>query len=161
MKTTLSGKLRSAVIKMKYLCKKAVIMPSIEIKPAIKVGMEEILDGISNLDTPDLEVFLQEVAHLLAKRKTKTLPKRESELLLKINESMLTADEQTLYDQLYERLQAENITEEEHHQLMELIQRRERRGVEKLTYVVELSQLRKVSLKDLMDNLGISALSDG
>lgn len=118
-------------------------MPSIEIKPAIKIRIEEILDGISHLDTPDLEEFLQEVAHLLAKRRTKTLSARESELLLKLNEAVLSDEDQQTYDLLYGQLQAENITDLNHQHLLKLIQKREEKGVEKMASLVELAQLKK------------------
>jgi hypothetical protein len=135
-------------------------MPSIEIKSAIKVEMDEILDGISNLKTPELETFLQEVAHLLAKRKHKTLSKRESELLLKINEPHLLNGEQEEYDLLYQKLENETISPTEHQRLLELIQLKEKKGVEKMQCLVELAQIRKVSLKALMNELGIHSIAD-
>lgn len=135
-------------------------MPSIEIKPAIKVRMEEILDGISHLDTPDLEIFLREVGHLLAKRKATTLSKRETQLLLKINEAVFPDDVQKEYDELYKKLSSEKISPQQHQRLLVLIKQREESGVEKLACLIELAQLKKVSLSTLLDQLGIQSISD-
>ena len=136
-------------------------MPSIEIKPAIKIGMEDILEGIAHLETADLENFLQEVAYLLAKRKAKTLSSRESELLEKINQPILSAEDQKIYDQLYRQLQSEQINPEEHQELLDLITKREKKGVEKMTLLLELAHLKNISPKTLMKELGISAIAHG
>jgi len=87
-------------------------MPSIEIKPAIKIGMDEILTGIASLETSELEQFLQEVAQLLARRKTQTLSEKETELLLKINQPLLETDVQKKHNQLYQKLRNEKNEED-------------------------------------------------
>ena len=135
-------------------------MASIKIKSSLRLQLEEVLDGVSQLDTPDLEKFLVEVAHLLAKRKAKTIPQREAELLLNINQSLLDHKAQEKYDQLYTKLQEETITALEHESLLKLIQQREEKAVERMSYLVELAQLRKVSIKELMKQLGIDSLAD-
>ena len=133
---------------------------SIEISSDLKIRLEEVLHGISQLDTPDLEKFLAEVGQLLAKRKVKTLPKGEAELLLKINQALLSTQEQERYQILYKKLQREEISEEEHQILLELIRLREERGVERMRCLIELAQVRKLPLQDLMKELEIHSLSD-
>lgn len=135
-------------------------MSSIEIKSALRIRLEEVLDGVSHLDTPDLEKFLAEVAHLLAQRKAKTLPKREAELLFAINQRLLAKEVQENYDELYAKLQQEVISPDEHQTLLELIQQREEKGVERMACLVELAQLRKVTIKELLEQLGIHSLAD-
>ncbi|MCB0376590.1 MAG: hypothetical protein KDD04_11770 [Sinomicrobium sp.] len=44
------------------------------------------------------------MGYLLAKRKTSSLSKQESELLLKINKGLLTTGDQVQYDRLYKQL---------------------------------------------------------
>lgn len=136
-------------------------MSSIEIKSTLRrIKLEEVLNGISGLDTPDLEKFLAEVAHLLAQRKARTLPQRETELLQIINQKLFPEDKQEEYDELYHKLSIEQISPSEHELLLNLIQQREEKGVERMRCLVELAQLRKVSLKELMTHLGIQTLSD-
>ena len=121
--------------------------------------MEEILNDVSKMKTADLEVFLKEVAHLLAQRKAPVISKRESQLLLKINKPLLSNKAQTQLDFLYPKLQAETITDSEHKVLMTLINRREKKGVKRLEALIELAQLKKQSPKELMKEMGLSTLS--
>ena len=116
-------------------------MPSIEIKPAIKIGMADILAGIATLETAELEQFLQEVAHLLAKRKTKTLSEKETGLLLRINQPLLKETIQQTYNKLYQKLQAETITPVEHQQLLELIKEREKKRGRTISCLSSISSI--------------------
>lgn len=133
-------------------------MPSIEFN-SNKDGMDKILNNVSNLETSDLEQFLQEVAYLLAKRKVKSISKRESQLLLKINKPLLSIKAQLQYDIFYQKLKEETITDTEHTRLLSLMKRREKKGVERLAALVELSQLKKITPKVLMKKMGLSSLS--
>ena len=63
-------------------------MPTVQVKSNVELGLDEILTGISQLDTPDLEQFLEQVSRLLARRKAQSLSKREAELLLRINQGV-------------------------------------------------------------------------
>jgi hypothetical protein len=122
-------------------------------------GMNKMLDDVSQLETSDLEQFLQEVAYLLAKRKIKSITKRESQLLVKINKPLLSTKGQSQYNKLYQKLREETITDIEHAKLLSLIKKREKKGVERLAALVELAQLRKSSPKALMQQMGLSSLS--
>ena len=135
-------------------------MASIEVKPSIEIGIEEILGGIANLDTPDLESFLKEVGYLLAQRKANILEKREAELLQQINETVLNGKLLEKYNQLYSKLENEQISEVEHEQLLDLIKQRERLGVERMAYLVELAQFKKISINELMHQLGLETISN-
>ena len=48
-------------------------MPTVQVKSNVELGLDEILTGISQLDTPDLEQFLEQVSRLLARRKAQSL----------------------------------------------------------------------------------------
>ncbi len=130
-------------------------MPSIKINSAINIGIEEILNGVSDLETPELEKFLAAVAQLLAKKKVKTLSKRETELLLKINKPLLSDKLQQTYNTLYEKLQNDELTPAEHSRLLTLIKKREKKGEKRLAALIELAQLKNISPKELMRQLGL------
>ena len=121
--------------------------------------MEEILNNVSKMKTADLEVFLKEVAHLLAQRKAPIISKRESQLLLRINKPLLSVKAQKQLDLLNTKLQEETIIDSEHKILMALISKREKKGVKRLEALIELAQLKKKSPKDLMIKMGLSTLS--
>ncbi len=91
---------------------------------------------------------------ILAQRKAPHLPERESVLLCKIGKG-LADGVQVRYDELQKKLLAEQITPDEHQELLSLIEVVEHTDAERLKYLIELSQLRKISLDDLMSQLSI------
>lgn len=121
--------------------------------------MKDLLNDVSNMETATLETFLKEVAHLLVQRKVKSISKRETQLLLQINKPLLTAKSLLQYDLLNQKLKEETISKEEHTKLLRLIKKREKKGVERLAALIELSQLKKIAPKALMEQMGLSTLS--
>lgn len=79
---------------------------------------------------------------------------RESELLQQINQG-LPAKLQQHYDELTAKLQAETISPTEHQMLLALIDQIELTNAERMKALIELAQLRNVSLEALMNQLGI------
>lgn len=130
-------------------------MQTIEIRKGLTVGMDEMLQGVSKMDTSALEQFVSKVENLLANRKVKNRSKRERELLTVINWRRLPEAEQTRYDFLFEKLQDETITPKEHEELSALIERAEQHNVEWVEALAELAQLRGIHINDLMLELGI------
>ncbi|VAW31372.1 hypothetical protein MNBD_CHLOROFLEXI01-1525 [hydrothermal vent metagenome] len=91
---------------------------------------------------------------ILAHRKVASLTKRESELLQKIGAG-LSDEVQNRYDALQKKLLAEQITADEHQELLSLIEIVENSDAERLKNLIELSQLRQVTLDELLSQLGI------
>jgi hypothetical protein len=129
-------------------------MTTIQVKSEIQIGLDELLTGVSQLETPDLEGFLTEVSILLAHRKVASLPQREAELLQAINKGLLPSSQQR-YDELSAKLRAEAITDSEHKELLALIDQSEVFAAERLERLLELAQLRQITLPELMDQLGL------
>ena len=121
--------------------------------------LNETLRRIEKWETLEVEQLLREVAGVLVRRKLHTLPSRESELLLKINQPAFSADAAKRYKALYKKLKSEIITDEEHSELLVLMQKQEQQNVERLRCLIELAHLRNVSLDDLMGQLGIQTVA--
>lgn len=138
------------------LLKPNKIMPTVQVKSNIELGLDEILNGISQLDTPELEQFLEQVSRLLARRKAQNLSKREAELLVRINQG-IGVQKAERYRQLTDKLNEESITPEEHQELLSLINYIEARDSERLESLIELSGLRGLTLNELMDQLGLAS----
>lgn len=85
--------------------------------------------------------------------------KKETQLLLQINKPLLSSKALLQYDLLNQKLKEETISKEEHTKLLRLIKRREKKGVERLAALIELSQLKKIAPKALMKKMGLSTLS--
>ncbi len=80
----------------------------------------------------------------------------ENELLKKIKPDLgLSIEEWNRYDYLFDQLRKEQISENEHIELMEFIDKIEMANAERLGYLFQLSKLRKVSVQHLMSELDI------
>lgn len=129
-------------------------MTSVQVTSQININLDQLLAGVAQLETPDLERFTEQVSQLLAQRKVSSLPAQEAELLLQINQG-LSQETQQSYDQLQAKLQAETISPEEHQELLTLIDTVEKTDAKRLEALMTLAQLRQVSLPDLMVQLDI------
>lgn len=128
-------------------------MTTLHINSAIE--LEQVLQGVAKLDTPELERFLSQVGILLARRKAPSIPQREAVLLQKINKPLLSAPAQTQYQHLSQKLHTDTITPTEHEDLLKLVDSIEQADAERLQALFELAQLRNLPLDTLMQQLGI------
>ncbi|MEM0992849.1 MAG: hypothetical protein AAGI49_07410 [Bacteroidota bacterium] len=130
-------------------------MVNLEIKSSVNVRMEEVLEAVRNLDTPELKDFFQQIAEIVVRRKNVLFSNKEEELLTRIKAPALPEKAQAEYEFLYGKLQSETINEEEYQRLSGLMKSIEEKGVERLKYLVELSKLKDKSLSELMIELKI------
>ena len=127
-------------------------MATVQIKS--DVGVEQLLEGVSQLETVELEQFITQASLLLAQRNEVALPRTESDLLKKINQGLPT-DIQQRYDDLRAKLRREELSSAEHEELLKLVDVVEQASVERLQQLMALSQLRQVSLDELLQQLDI------
>lgn len=135
----------------------AHIVNSIKITKQVDLGLDDILSGISELDTKDLEKFMQKIGHLIARRKVAYLPERERQLLLKINKA-IPATLQNRYEYLLSKNREETITPLEHDDLLKIIEKVELKNAERLENLIELSRIRNISLDALMRQLHLNPI---
>lgn len=134
-------------------------MGSVQIKSEIKVGIEDILAGIAQLDTADLEQFADKVSIILANRKTKSLSAKETDLLNKIANN-IPLEKLKRQRQLLQKIQSEEINPDEKQELEGLTHLIEVNNVEQLKNLIALAQFRKTNLQELMRQLGINLPKD-
>jgi hypothetical protein len=127
-------------------------MPVVQVEAQLPT--DELLRAVGQLNQSDLEQFVSQVIALRAKRQASSLPRVESELLLKINEGV-PSDIQTRYTELIAKRQAETLTPDEYEELLRLTQQVEKLEVRRVEYLAELARLRGTSLTALMEILGI------
>jgi hypothetical protein len=118
-------------------------MTKVQFKSEISIELDQLLAGVAQLDTPDLEKLLIQVRYVLAHRKNPSLPALEIELLQKINQT-LPDESQRQYDDL-----------SEHQDLLKLIDIVEQTDADRLQHLIQLSQLRNISLAEMMQQLDI------
>jgi hypothetical protein len=128
------------------------------------IDSEQLLKQVSQFDTATLERLAFQINNLVAQRKTRHLPKREAELLQQINRGVAMAVRQR-YTLLNEKLLDKTLTPEEEQEFGHLVDQIEQADVERLQNLIELAQLRNLSLDALMAQLGIQreavSLSNG
>jgi len=127
-------------------------MPNIEVNS--QVYLSELLNGVGQLNTNDLEQFVFQVLALRAKRIAPNVSNQEAEMLEKINQS-LPFETQQRYNVLVTKRQSETLTPEEHQELLTMIDSIELADAERVQTLTKLAQLRNVSVTALMTKLNI------
>lgn len=122
------------------------------------MSLDELIKAADGLDASDLDLLLQQVVFLRARRKTPVLPAEEAQLLLRINQG-IPADILANYQALRKKREAETLVDTEYDRLIQLSTEIEQIGVQRLEALARLAQLRQVSIIDLMANLGIQPMS--
>ncbi|AEE49891.1 hypothetical protein [Haliscomenobacter hydrossis] len=129
-------------------------MSNVKAQPP-KVSPEQILAEMGQLALEELEQVMNKGYYLLAERKAPHLSKRETELFLEINKGFET-DFQNRYDELSEKLSEGTMTPEENREFIGLTEIVEERTATRLLYLIELAQIRKTTVPELMKQLGLS-----
>ena len=127
-------------------------MPTIELKT--QVSVDDLLAGVEQLPTPYLEEFVSRALVVQAKRRAPSLNKAESLLLEKINRGVPQAIH-ARYLELENKRRDETLSTDEHQELLALISQIEQLNAEGIEHLGELAQLRNVSLRILMKDLGL------
>ena len=116
----------------------------------LEITTENLLNVVVNLPKNEFERFVSDA---------RKLKKREETLIAKLPKFDLSEDERNLYQKLLRKFRAENITNKEHKQLTDLNDKLEGLNVERLKCLVEISQIRKKDLQEVMKELNIKPKS--
>lgn len=119
-----------------------------------QITFDDLLNIVGRLSLTDLEVFVPEVLRLHAQRKASSVPDEQAELLLKINQEFPPALAQA-YHSLHTKSQNETLTLDEQQIWANLLNEREQWQAKRLAYLAKLAQLRGVTLRQIMHQLGI------
>ncbi len=122
------------------------------------MSLEELIKEAARLDETDLDQLLHQVVLLRARRKVQVLPEVEARLLMKINQG-IPVHLRDRYQILHQKRQAETLTDAEYNTLIQLSNQIEQIGSQRLEALASLAQLRQVTLLDLMETLGIKAMT--
>lgn len=125
-----------------------------KVKVEVQLSLDELFKAVEQLNKTDLERFLSQIIALIAQRQAFNLPQSEAELLLKINQS-IPSDTQKYYNELILKRDAENLTNDEHRELLHLTEQIEKLQAQRIEYLADLARLRGITLSTLMENLGI------
>ena len=118
------------------------------------IRYDQLLEAVRQLEPAELSKFQQQVAQLQTSRYYKSLSAEESDLLLKIN-SVASSQGDRHYQKLLTKRQNETLSESEYQELVVLSDQYEQQNVERVKYLVQLAEIRNISLTDLMEQLEI------
>jgi hypothetical protein len=111
------------------------------------------------LDNRSLDTFIANILSMRVQRKTSDKQKEEAILLQKINKS-LAIEQIERFRALNEKHLDNNISEQEHLELGVLIEKIEKLNVTRLKYLIALAQLRNITVRELMQQLGINTTAN-
>lgn len=127
-------------------------MPTVKVDA--QISPDELLQALQQLDRAELERFLSKAVAMRAENRVPSLPKDEAELLRKINQG-LPPDVRKRYSELIAKRQSEELTSQEHKELISLTDRVEKLEAERVEYLAELARLRNKSITEVMEELEI------
>lgn len=113
------------------------------------------LPNMAELPVSELEIYLIEISALIRRKQTTDNAVRERVLLDKITQTVLSKKKTQRYQELAEELEFGNLTDAEHAEFMRLATHEEKLRNQRVKCLIELAQLRAVSLPQLMIDLGL------
>jgi hypothetical protein len=131
-------------------------MPTVYVEA--KISRDELLKAVDQLSPPELSQFVSQVLALRARREAPSLSASESQLLIRINQS-LPDEIRRRSEKLIAKRQAETLSQEELEELLHLTDVVEDLQASRMDALIALAQSRGVSLGVLMADLGIPELS--
>ena len=119
------------------------------------IDSQSLLRDVDKMPVPELERLLKDITALLRRKRTQDKSLRERQLLYKINNTVLDAAKTEHYQVLVEKLELGTMTDAEHTELDILANQEEKLRNQRVKYMIELAQLRDVSLPQVMESLGL------
>lgn len=127
-------------------------MSVIQVKVAL--SRKDLLKAAEQLPTKDLDRFVSDVVALRAQRNGTRASAKERDLLQIINGGF-SPEEQERWDELVVKLEDRTLTRAERKELIRMTEEVEQFAVERLEALIQLAKLRKTTVDNLMDEMGL------
>jgi hypothetical protein len=119
------------------------------------IDSQSLLRDVDRMPITEIEHFLKDINALLRRKRTQDKALRERQLLHKINRTILDDSKSNRYHILVEKLELGTMTDAEHTEFDILANQEEKLRNQRVKYMIELAQLRSVSLSQVMESLGL------
>lgn len=119
-------------------------------------AVEQIIEFANELPDDELEQLVSRLLMKNAERRQPHLSEEETRLMLTINRG-LSSEERQRYLELHQKRVDETISPTEYQELLTLVERIETIQAERLGALIELAQIQKTTVKELMDRLQIKS----
>lgn len=141
-----------------FLTKNTYFCPKYRNMEAVHIDSQNLLSDADRMPVTELERLLKDISALLRRKKTQDKDLRERQLLHKINNTVLNTTQIERYHALVEKLEWGTMTDAEHTEFDLLGNKEEKLRNQRVKYMIELAQLRAVSLTEVMTSLGLKPL---
>ncbi|MEN9613008.1 MAG: hypothetical protein RLZZ628_3822 [Bacteroidota bacterium] len=121
-----------------------------------EMNAQNLLLSAAQLPLDELEQFFAELSRLVTRKKSESVLNRDKILLTQINQTVLSLEKTDRCYTLICKMEWSTLSETEHSELITLVEEEEALNVQRLKYLVELAQLRKMALPQLMKKLGLN-----
>lgn len=122
----------------------------------LEISGKNLLDIVLQMPETEFNQFIEKAKKLRQKSAKSEWTKREIELIKKVNECVLSIEEQNRFDNLVKKRRAEKISPVELQELIDLTEKSENLNVERVKILLTLAKSKKISLDEVMKKLGIN-----
>lgn len=119
-----------------------------------RLTRHDLLQAVRQLSHDEFEAFLTDVLALRDRQIPHPLDPAEAALITTINQT-LSPTEQTQYETLIQKRQAETLTDPEYKQLIELSDRLDELHAQRIAALAQLGKIRQKSLLEMMQEFEI------
>lgn len=124
-----------------------------------EIPFDTLLESLPQLATDELDRLANQVIRLQAQRRTATIPDREAELLTKIGQGIIPFELRRRCTDLTRKQRAGDLTETEYQELSNVIDEIEILNAKRIGYLVELAELREITLDEVIAALELAPLN--
>ncbi|MFO7631722.1 MAG: hypothetical protein R6W76_04230 [Caldilinea sp.] len=127
----------------------------------VELPFDTLLNSLQQLNAEELTELAQHAARLGARRRAPNLTQAETDLLLEINQGIVSPEMHRRCAELTKKQRAGGLSDQEQAELMTLVDEIELLNARRLGYLVELANIRQISVDELMASLQIKSLTYG
>jgi hypothetical protein len=139
-----------------FLCESLNPIQMMKLQMQAEMNAQNLLLSAAQLPLDELEQFFAELSRLVTRKKSESVLNRDKILLTQINQTVLSLEKTDRCYTLICKMEWSTLSETEHSELITLVEEEEALNVQRLKYLVELAQLRKMTLPQLMKKLGLN-----
>ena len=129
-------------------------MQTVEIKKGLQVGIDDLVQGISRLNTAELTTFFEHLNRVIGGQKSPS-PLGEETVLLKQIKAIIPASVIRRFKELQTKRNNNTLSEKEQEEMLLITDFIEEKSAERVALLAALAKIRHVSLPDLVKQINL------
>lgn len=131
-----------------------------EITIQSKIDINNVVQRFSKLNISELELLVNQFNVLIEAKKAKSKKKRIKELTNLIHQSVISNDKLKEYTDFIKKIENQSITNDENQEFLKLVEEDENLRNQRVTYMLELSQLKQVPFAQIRKKFSFKSASN-